>query len=230
MAAWLLIVAGAGSGIWAAIAGIVLIVTVTAAVHHAELIAHRVGEPFGTLILALCVTVIEVGLILSLMLGGKGDVSTLARDTVFAAVMLILNALLGICLLIGGLRHREQTFVQEGVYAALATLGTLTVLTLVLPNYTTTTPGPVYSGSQLAFVALISLILYGAFVAIQTGRHRDYFLPPKGQVSDADLHADPPSNTTTMAAFGLLLVALGAVILLAKALSPPGSLSWRAPA
>ena len=220
VAAWLLIVAGASSGIWAAIAGIVLIVTVTAAVHHAELIAHRVGEPFGTLILALCVTVIEVGLILSLMLGGKGDVSTLARDTVFAAVMLILNALLGICLLIGGLRHREQTFVQEGVYAALATLGTLTVLTLVLPNYTTTTPGPVYSGSQLAFVALISLILYGAFVAIQTGRHRDYFLPPKGQESDADLHADPPSNATTMAAFGLLLVALGAVILLAKALSP----------
>jgi len=123
VAAWLLIVAGATYGNMAAIAGVVLIVTVTAAVHHAELIAHRVGEPFGTLILALCVTVIEVGLIISLMLGGNGDVSTLARDTVFAAVMLILNALMGICLLIGGLRHHEQGFVQEGVYAALATLG-----------------------------------------------------------------------------------------------------------
>jgi Ca2+:H+ antiporter len=196
------------------------VLTVTAAVHHAELIAHRVGEPFGTLILALCVTVIEAGLILSLMLGGKGDVSTLARDTVFAAVMLILNALLGICLLIGGLRHREQNFVQEGVSAALAALGTLTVLTLVLPNYTTSAPGPTYSGEQLGFIALVSLILYGAFVAVQTVRHRDYFLPPSGVALDEDRHAEPPSQRAALAAFVLLLVSLGAVILLAKALSP----------
>ena len=228
-AAWVLVFAGTGTPVLAILAGVALILTVTAAVHHAELIAHRVGEPFGTLILALSVTVIEVGLILSLMIAGKGDVSTLARDTVFAAVMLILNALVGICLLIGGLRHHEQGFVQEGVNAALAAIGTLTVLTLVLPNYTVSAPGPAYSDAQLAFVALISLILYGAFVAVQTVRHRDYFLPPHASGREAgvaggaqmdDDAAPKPTDRETLIAFGLLLVALGAVILLAKALSP----------
>ena len=230
--AWILVALGTGSTTMALVAGAVLVLTVTAAVHHAELVAHRVGEPFGTLILALSVTVIEVGLILSLMLAGKGDVSTLARDTVFAAVMLILNALVGICLLIGGLRHREQGFVQEGVNAALAAIGTLTVLTLVLPNYTTSTPGPSYTEAQLAFVAIVSLILYGSFVAIQTVSHRDYFLPPVGSGRDAGVagvaggdsfeedSAPKPTNRDTLIAFGLLLVSLGAVILLAKSLSP----------
>lgn len=219
-AAWLLVLLGVGAGGWAVLVGAVLILTVTAAVHHAELVAHKVGEPFGTLILAVAVTVIEVGLILSLMLGTEGGALTLARDTVFAAVMIILNGLVGICLLIGGLRHREQSFVQTGVSAALATLAALTVLTLVLPNYTISRAGPVYSPIQLAFVALVSLLLYLTFVMVQTVRHRDYFLPKGPQAADEDAHAAPPTAGAAIAAFMLLLVSLGAVILLAKNLTP----------
>ena len=148
-----------------------------AAVHHAEVVAHRVGEPFGTLVLALAVTMIEVALIVSLMLAGGDAAAALARDTIFAAIMIILNGMVGLCLLVGGSRHGEQAFGLYGVNAALATLAALAVITLVLPNATTTVAGPVYSASQLALVAVASLFLYGAFVLVQTVRHRDYFLP-----------------------------------------------------
>src|SRR5687768_9612875 len=157
--------------------GIVLVITVLAAVHHAELIAHKVGEPFGTFVLAIAVTVIELGLILTLMAAAEEGAATLARDTVFAAVMIILNGLVGICLMIGGISHREQVFQQTGVSASLATLCALTVLTLVLPNFTISEAGPVYAPSQLGFVAVVSFMLYGTFVLVQTVRHRDYFLP-----------------------------------------------------
>ena len=140
-----------------------LIGTVLAAVHHAEVVAHRVGEPFGTLLLALAVTVIELGLIITLMAATDETAATLARDAVFAAVMIILNGLLGICILVGAIKHREQTFQQTGVSASLATLCALTVLTLVLPNFTVSEPGPVYSASQLAFVAVVALLLYATF-------------------------------------------------------------------
>lgn len=212
--------------------GLVLGGTVMAAVHHAEVIAHRVGEPFGTLILALSVTVLEVGLIVTLMLGSAEGSATLARDTVIAAVMIILNLLLGVCLLIGGLKHHEQDFQQTGVSAALAVLSALTVLSLVLPNYTVTEPGPVYAVPQLIFVAVVSLILYGTFVMVQTVRHRDYFLRPEPDVAageqagtDAvtdDDHGDANvSKRGAIVSAALLVVSLGAVVLLAKALSKP---------
>ncbi|HKV00012.1 MAG TPA: ionic transporter y4hA [Vineibacter sp.] len=197
-----------------------LIACVLAAVHHAEVVAHRVGEPFGTLVLALAVTVIEVALIVSMMLAGGEATAALARDTIFAAVMIILNGMVGVCLLAGGSRHGEQVFGLYGVNAALATLATMAVLILVLPNATTTIAGPVYSTSQLALIAVVSLVLYGGFVLIQTVRHRDYFLPEGHAAHDADAHAAPPSARVAAISGALLLACLIAVVLLAKALAP----------
>jgi Ca2+:H+ antiporter len=201
----------------AAAAGVVLIATVFAAVYHAEVIAHRVGEPFGSLVLAVAVTVIEVALIVSVMVGVEGKAG-LARDTVFAAVMIICNGVVGLCLLAGGVRHHEQGFQIQGASAALAVLAALTTLTLILPNATMTTPGPVFSTSQLAFAGVVSLVLYGAFIFIQTIRHRDYFLP--AQSADEEAHAAPPSNSATLVSLGLLLAALVAIVGLAKLLTP----------
>jgi Ca2+:H+ antiporter len=192
---------------------------VLAAVHHAEVTAHRVGEPYGTLLLALAITIIEVALIVVLMLSGGPSTSALARDTVFAAVMIILNGIIGLCLLLGASRHGEQSFGRYGVNASLATLAAIVVLTLVLPNYTTTTAGPVYSASQLGFIAVISLVLYGTFVLVQTVRHRDYFLLPPG-TSDEETHAPPPTNRAAWLSLALLLASLVAVVLLAKSLAP----------
>lgn len=210
---------GIQGALWTMLLTFTLMSTVMAAVHHAEVVAHRVGEPFGTLVLALAITIIEVALIVSLMLSGGPSTSALARDTVFAAVMLILNGMVGICLLLGASRYGEQSFSLLGVSAALTTLAAIAVLTMVLPNYTTSVAGPVYSTSQLAFVALVSLVLYGTFVLVQTVRHRDYFLPPQA-LQDEKAHAPPPSNTTTVVSTMLLLGNLLAVVMLAKTLAP----------
>lgn len=220
--AWLLLLLPplSSSELYAFVPGAVLIGTVLSAVHHAEVIAHRTGEPYGTLILAVAVTVIEVSLILSLMLAGGADASTLARDTVFAAVMLILTVLTGLCLLLGGYRHKEQRFGRHGVNAALVTLTAITSLTLILPNYTTTVNGPVYSAPQLIFVAIVSLILYGTFLLVQTVRHREYFLAEKGPGEPAEIHAAPAGKSALLLSLFLLLVGLTAVVLLAKKLSP----------
>lgn len=202
------------------VAAIILIGSVIAAVHHAEVIAHRIGEPFGTLVLAVAVTVIEVSLIVSLMLSNSGgDAATLARDTVFAAIMIILNFIVGICLLVGGIRHHEQRFMLRGVSAALCVLAAMAVLSLVLPNYTSSAPGPVYAPSQLIFVAITSLILYATFVIVQTVRHRDYFLP-EGSNVPKDAHAEPPTVAQAWAAFSMLALALISVVFLAKDLAP----------
>ncbi|WP_246167091.1 calcium:proton antiporter [Sphingomonas piscis] len=192
--AWLMFFASTAATVWPILLGAALIGTVLSAVHHAELVAHRVGEPFGTFLLAIAVTVIELGLIITLMAAGGESAATLARDTVFAAVMIILNGLVGICILVGAIRHKEQVFQQTGVSAALATICALTVLTLVLPNFTLSQPGPVYAPSQLGFVAVVSFLLYATFIAVQTVRHRDYFLPDKAVVADEQVHAAPPSN------------------------------------
>jgi Ca2+:H+ antiporter len=202
--------------------------SVIAAVHHAEVIAHRVGEPYGTLVLAMAVTVIEVALIVSLMLAAEGQAATLARDTVFAAVMIIMNGIIGISLLVGGRRHYEQGFQLQGVSAALGTLTVITVFTLVMPNYTTSVPGPVYSPHQLIFIAVATLVLFAGFTFVQTIRHRDYFLPlpdPTGSGDtdgdgEDDHHADPPSLRTTWASVSMLMVALVTVVLSAKMISP----------
>ena len=197
---------------------IALIGAVIAAVHHAEVVAHRVGEPFGTLVLAVAVTVIEVALIVSMMLAGGADKATLPRDTIFSAIMIICNGVVGICLLLGGLRHREQAFRIEGANSALAALITLATLSLVLPTFTTSSPHATYTASQLAFAAIASLTVWAAFVFVQTVRHRDYFLPAGGGGEDA--HAAPPPATAAWASFALLLVSLVAVVGLAKVLSP----------
>ena len=192
---------------------------VIAAVHHAEVIAHRIGEPFGTLVLALAVTIIEVALIVSMMISGGESPAGLARDTVFAAVMIILNGLIGASLLAGGRRHGVQGFNLEGINAALGTLTVIVVLTLIVPNYSTSAPGPLYTSSQLVFVAVATLVLFGAFTVFQTMKHRDYFLPERGN-DDPDAHAELPTNRESFASLALLLVALVSVVLSAKAISP----------
>jgi len=205
-------------GVIAAAAGAALIATVFAAVHHAEVVAHRIGEPFGTLVLAIAVTVIEVALIVSVMIGVGAEKSGLARDTVFASVMIACNGIVGLCLLSGGVRHHEQGFQVQGASAALAVLAALTILTLILPNVTTSVPGPMFSTSQLIFAGVISLVLYGAFVFVQTVRHRGYFLPVEDR--NKETHAPLPSDRTALVSAVLLLAALIAVVGLAKALTP----------
>ena len=194
-----------------------LVGAVLFAVHHAEVVALRVGEPFGTLVLALAVTVIESGLILSVMLSQGPGASTLVRDTVFATVMIVCNGVVGACLLAGALRHHVLAFRVEGTSQALSVLAALVTLALVLPSVTTTVPGPQYSASQLAFAGAGSLVLYGVYVFVQTVRHRDYFLPVNAA---GDAHARPPSARRAWTSFALLVVALGATIGLAKLLSP----------
>jgi Ca2+:H+ antiporter len=218
--AWVILVATVFAGasrILAVAEGIVLIATVYAAVYHAEVVAHRTGEPFGTLVLAVAVTIIEVALIVSVMIAAPAEKAGLARDTVFAAVMIVCNGIVGACLLVGGVRHGEQGFQLHGASAALAVLAALTILTLILPN-ATTSPGPVFSKSQLVFAGIVSLVLYVSFVFVQTMRHRDHFLPV--ETADEEAHAPPPSSRTAAVSLGLLLVALVAIVGLAKALTP----------
>src|SRR6188472_342676 len=175
------------------ILSLLLVGAVLSAVHHAEVVAHRVGEPFGSLVLAVAVTVIEVGLIVTLMVSGEAETGTLARDTVFAAVMITCNGIVGLCLLVGALRRGVADFNAEGTATALATVLTLATLCLVLPRFTTSEPGPEFSSGQLAFAAIASIALYGLFVLVQTVRHRDYFLPV-GVGADEEIHAAPPSQ------------------------------------
>ncbi|MFF6784305.1 calcium:proton antiporter [Streptomyces sp. NPDC012510] len=205
-----------------AVVTLVLAGAVLAAVHHAEVVAHRVGEPFGSLVLAVAVTIIEVALIVTLMADGGDKSATLARDTVFAAVMITCNGIVGLCLLVASLRHGLAVFNPEGTGAALSTVATLATLSLVLPTFTTSKPGPEFSTAQLTFAALSSLALYGLFVATQTVRHRDYFLPITrlGEVITQDDHAEAPSARTAGISLGLLGLALVGVVGLAKGVSP----------
>jgi Ca2+:H+ antiporter len=204
------------------VAAILLFGAVFAAVHHAEVVALRLGEPFGSILLAVAVTVIEVGLIVSILLSGVAGTEAVARDTVFSAVMIVLNGVVGLCLVLGASQHREQSFQLQGASAALAVLAPLAVLALVLPDYTVHATGPYYSPVQLVFVAILSLVLYATFVFVQTIRHRDYFLG----VAAEELVPLPdeggrPSGRVVAASTVFLFVALAAVVLLAKLLSHP---------
>jgi Ca2+:H+ antiporter len=190
--------------------GVLLAASVLAAVHHAEVIAHRVGEPFGSLVLAVAVTVIEVGLIVTLMVSESEGNETLARDTVFAAAMITCNGILGLCVLIGAIRARFASFNAEGTASALATVATLAVLTLVLPTFTTSAPGPEFTSAQLAFAGVASVALYGLFVFVQTVRHRDYFVAEEAE------HAAAPSDREALISLALLVAGLVAVVGLAK--------------
>jgi Ca2+:H+ antiporter len=211
---------------------------VIAAVHHAEVVAHRVGEPFGTLILALAVTVIEVALIVTLMASGGDKAASLARDTVFAAVMITCNGILGLSLVVGSLRHHVQEFRVRASNSALSVMTALVTLSLVLPTFTTSAPGPQFSPAQLAFAGVVSLVMYGVFVFVQTVRHRDYFLPVSSGTpsvqrhrdvdetiaavaeDDEEEHAAAPSGKVALLSLGLLFVCLVSVVGLAKTVSP----------
>ncbi len=194
--------------------------SVFAAVHHAEVVALRAGEPFGSIILAVAVTVIEVALIVSIMLAAKDGGSTMARDTVYSAVMIVLNGAVGLCLVLGGAAHREQSFQGQGAAAALSVIGTLAVIALILPNYTRSLAGPYYAPAQLVFVGIVSLCLYFVFLFVQTVRHRDYFIMEVEPGVTDEYAALRPSGRTTALSVVLLIVALVAVVLLAKILSP----------
>ena len=211
------LILGKGGG-WtgAAVLAVLLIGSVMAAVHHAEVVAVWLGEPFGTLVLTLAVTIIELSLIISMMLSGKPNPG-LARDAVHAVVMLVLNGLAGACIVAGTLRHREQEFQTQGAKAFLSVLMPMAVLVLVMPNYTVTSPGPTYSTRQLIFVGGACLALYLVFLFVQTVRHQDYFLPT-GAVEE-EAHSTPPARIGVISAL-LLVLSLIAVVLLAKFLSP----------
>jgi len=215
LAAWWL----PGGPLLTTTSAVMLLAAVVSAVHHAEVVAHRVGEPFGTLVLALAITAIEVALIVSLMMAGGEEKAALARDTIYATVMIISSGVIGICVLLGGLRHREQSFRIEGAGPALAALTALATLVLILPVFTVSAPGASYTTTQLVFVAASSLLVWCAFVFFQTVRHRDYFLPGTDPSNEA-VHAAPPSTRESGLSVVLLVVALVAVVGLAKLISP----------
>jgi Ca2+:H+ antiporter len=215
IAAWLLI-GKVGLGLLAIPVLVALLCNVVSAVHHAEVVALRVGEPFGGLILALSVTVIEAGLIISLMLSGD-DNPALMRDTLLATVMLVLHGIAGLAILVGGIVHRENQFRVAGANALLAVLMPMAVLVLIVPNHVVSAHGPYYSTNQLAFVSLVCLVLYAAFLFIQTNRHREYFLPEQSANGETDAR---PSGRLALLSFLLLCIALFSVVMLAKSLAP----------
>jgi Ca2+:H+ antiporter len=203
-----------GSGPIAGLLGLaVLLAAVFATVYHADVVAHRTGEPYGTLILTVAITVIEVGLILSILLSGSGS-PTLARDTVFAVVMIVLNGLVGACILVGGLRHGEVGFRVPGASSYLLVVTVLATLVLLLPNATRSAPGALYSPFQLAYVGTVTLLLYGGFLYVQTVRHKDYFLSDDGHEDDDE---EKPSSRQAWMSLGGLVVSVTAIVLLAKA-------------
>lgn len=199
--------------------GGVLIAAVFAAVHHAEVIAARVGEPFGSLVLAVAVTIVEVGMIVTLMLESPNTTQSLAQETVFSALMLICNGIVGLSLLVKSVKKHEAVFTPEGVSGALAAIAVLATLTLVFPSLTASAPGTAFTPFQLGFVAVIALVLYLVFVFVQTVRHRDYFLPP-GPSSSDESHVERPTTASALMSLGLLVLALVGVVGLAKLTSP----------
>jgi Ca2+:H+ antiporter len=203
-----------------ALMAFLLAAAVLAAVHHAEVVAHRVGEPLGSLVLAVAVTVIEVGLIVVLMAAGRSETDALARDTVFAAAMITCNGIVGLCLVVATLRQRVATFNAEGTATAFATVITLATLCLVLPTFTTSAPGPEFSATQLAFAGIASVALYVLFVFVQTIRHRDFFLPTEDKPERDEEHAPRPADTAAAVSLVALVLSLVAVIGLAKFESP----------
>lgn len=208
-----------GTAVLIVVAGL-LAAAVLAAVQHAEVVAHRAGEPLGSLILAVAVTIIEVGLIVTLMASGGSETDTLARDTVFAAVMISCNGIIGLSLLTATLRRGSTTFNAEGSATALASVITLATLCLVLPTFTTSAPGPEFTTTQLVFAGVASLALYVVFVFVQNVRHRDFFVRVDDDFLDEDEHAPPPSDRRALLSLGALVLALVGVVGLAKVEAP----------
>ncbi len=198
----------------------VILASAFAVVRHAEALAAKLGEPAGTLVLTLCVTGIEVMMILAVMLTGTGS-ATLARDAMFAVVMIVLNGMVGISLLLGGLRHHEQSYNLMGANAFLAVIVPIAVLGLVLPNFTVSSPGPTFSPLQAIFFGVMSFGLYGVFLAIQNVRHREYFIAPGlrkagGAAGDGEREARSLSFH-----IGLLVAYLLPLVVLSKQIAVP---------
>lgn len=216
--AWVLFFSGFiyDNGIVQIIASVLLILSVMSAVHHSEIIAHKVGEPYGTIILAIAITVIEVSIIISLMVSGGEESVSLARDTVYSATMLILNGIVGLCLFIGGLKHHEQEFSKHSVTIALVSLISIVVFTLVIPTFTESVKGAYYSTPQLIFASVACLVIYFFFLFAQTSRHREYFLSAQNEADEVVVI----SNRNLIISLVFLLLSLGIVVLLAKTLSP----------
>lgn len=193
---------------------------VFSAVHYAEVVALKVGEPFGTLVLAIAVTLIEVALIVSVLLTHNNPNLAVARDTIFSAVMIVCAGVVGTCITVGAVRHRVQGFNIKGSTGALSVLIALTVLTMVLPVFTSR-PEDAFNTEQLLFVGVIALLMYGCFVFVQTVRHREYFLPEEDDVREAGeaAHATPTIGQAFLA-LGVLVFCLITVVALAKSLSP----------
>jgi len=192
-----------------------------AVVRHAEGLAVRLGEPLGTLVLTLSMSGMEMMMIAAVMYAGHGE-STLARDTMLAIVMIVLNGLVGASLLLGGLRYHEQTYNVYGANAFLAVILPIAVLGLVLPTFTVSSPGPTFSPLQAVFLVVMSVGLYGVFLAIQTLRHRDYFVAPG--VSAEREGPDPHGGTGIHSAayHGLLLLSyVLPIVFLAKQIAVP---------
>ena len=205
--------------VFQAIAGVLLVFCVMSAVHHSEIIAHRVGEPYGTIILAVSITIIEVSIIISLMVTGGEAYASFARDTVYAAAMLILNGIVGLCLFIGGRKFHTQTFSSHSVKLALVSLVSIVAFTMILPTFTKSQAGPYYTGAQLFFESFACLTIYAAFISAQTIRHREYFIPDDNGATEQPKHV--VSNKSLAISLVFLLISLAIVVLLAKSLSYP---------
>ncbi len=204
------------------IAGVLLIFSVMSAVHHSEIIAHRVGEPYGTIILAVSITIIEVAIIVSLMISGGDEYASFARDTVYAAVMLILNGIVGLSLFIGGQKFHTQTFSPHSIRIALVALISIVAFTMILPTFTKSEAGPYYTEAQLIFACIACIAIYVSFISAQTGKHREYFIiETEGtQETENEKHAAVP-NSSLAISLVFLLISLVIVVLLAKSLSTP---------
>jgi Ca2+:H+ antiporter len=189
-------------------------------IERAEHLAEALGEPLGTLILTISIVAIEVGLISAVMLGGDAN-ATVGRDTMFAVVMIVLNGVVGLALLIGGLRHHEQSYNLPGALAYLIVIIPLAVIALVLPRFTTTTEAGTLSAGQAIAFALCTLVLYGIFLAVQTGRHRGFFVEPGERPEDiphAGLPADPERRAAVRSDTLLLVATVLPIVLLSKTL------------
>jgi Ca2+:H+ antiporter len=201
----------------------VILLSVLAVVRHAERLAVILGEPLGTLVLTLSVVGIEVIVIASVMSAGPGN-ACMARDAMFAVIMIVLNGMVGLCLLAGGLRYREQTYNLQGANAFLAVIVPLAVLGLVLPNFTVSSPGPTFSPLHAKFLIVMSVGLYGVFLAIQTSRHREYFIEiaPANKTGSEGAEKHPSHGVRSIGFHSLLLLAyLLTVVLLAKKIAIP---------
>lgn len=194
-----------------------VLVSAFAVVRHAEGLAERLGEPYGTLVLTLSMSGMEMMMITAVMYAGQGE-SALGRDTMMAIVMIVLNGLVGICLLVGGIKYHEQTYNLYGANAFLAVIIPLAVLGLVLPNYTVSTSGPTLSVLQAAFLIVMSIGLYGVFLAMQTSRHKEYFVSPEADAGAASEH--PAAGSIRYHALFLLAYAIP-IVLLAKQIAVP---------